>query len=228
MADNLSFEVVDDVALITLDDGKANALGFEMFSLLDDALDQAVSQAQATVLLGRPGVLSGGFDLNVIRSGNPVEIEKLVRCGVRMLMKLFGHEQPLVVGTAGHAVALGAFLLLSADYRIGVEGNFKIGLNETAIGLTLPAFGVELARARLSPLYLSRSAIVAELFEPQKAIEVGFLDQVVDDSNLLASNLKTIAIEKAQSLAPLDSKAYASNKKAFRGEMIERVLASIA
>jgi enoyl-CoA hydratase len=228
MADNLSFEVVDDVALITLDDGKANALGFEMFSLLDDALDQAVSQAQATVLLGRPGVLSGGFDLNVIRSGNPVEIEKLVRCGVRMLMKLFGHEQPLVVGTAGHAVALGAFLLLSADYRIGVEGNFKIGLNETAIGLTLPAFGVELARARLSPLYLSRSAIVAELFEPQKAIEVGFLDQVVDDSNLLASNLKTIAIEKAQSLAPLDSKAYACNKKAFRGEIIERVLASIA
>lgn len=181
MADNLSFEVVDDVALITLDDGKANALGFEMFALLDDALDQAVSQAQATVLLGRPGVLSGGFDLNVIRSGDPVEIEKLVRCGVRMLMKLFGHEQPLVVGTAGHAVALGAFLLLSADYRIGVDGNFKIGLNETAIGLTLPAFGVELARARLSPLYLSRSAIVAELFEPKKAIEAGFLDQVVDD-----------------------------------------------
>ncbi len=228
MADNLSFEVVDDVALITLDDGKANALGFEMFALLDDALDQAVSQAQATVLLGRPGVLSGGFDLNVIRSGDPVEIEKLVRCGVRMLMKLFGHEQPLVVGTAGHAVALGAFLLLSADYRIGVDGNFKIGLNETAIGLTLPAFGVELARARLSPLYLSRSAIVAELFEPKKAIEAGFLDQVVDDSNLLASNLKTVAVEKAQSLAPLDSKAYACNKKAFRGEIIERVLASIA
>ncbi len=228
MTDNLSFEIVDDVALITLDDGKANALGFEMFSLLDDALDQAVSQAQATVLLGRPGVLSGGFDLNVIRSGDPVEIEKLVRCGVRMLMKLFGHEQPLVVGTAGHAVALGAFLLLSADYRIGVDGNFKIGLNETAIGLTLPAFGVELARARLSPLYLSRSAIVAELFEPKKAIEAGFLDQVVDDSNLLASNLKTVAVEKAQSLAPLDSKAYACNKKAFRGEIIERVLASIA
>ena len=228
MTDNLSFEIVDDVALITLDDGKANALGFEMFSLLDDALDQAVSQAQATVLLGRPGVLSGGFDLNVIRSGDPVEIEKLLRCGVRMLMKLFGHEHPLVVGTAGHAVALGAFLLLSADYRIGVDGNFKIGLNETASGLTLPAFGVELARARLSPLYLSRSAIVAELFEPKKAIEAGFLDQVVDDSNLLASNLKTVAVEKAQSLAPLDSKAYACNKKAFRGEIIERVLASIA
>lgn len=228
MAGNLSFEVVDDVAVITLDDGKANALGFEMFSLLDDALDQAASQAQATVLLGRPGVLSGGFDLNVIRSGDSVEIEKLLRCGVRMLMKLFGHEQPLVVGTPGHAVALGAFLLLSADYRIGVEGDFKIGLNETAIGLTLPAFGVELARARLSPLYLSRSAIVAELFEPKKAIEVGFLDQVVDDSNLLASNLKTISVEKAQSLAPLDSKAYAYNKKAFRGEIIDRVLASIA
>ena len=145
-----------------------------------------------------------------------------------MLMKLFGHEQPLVVGTPGHAVALGAFLLLSADYRIGVEGDFKIGLNETAIGLTLPAFGVELARARLSPLYLSRSAIVAELFEPKKAIEVGFLDQVVDDSNVLASNLKTVAFEKARSLAPLDSKAYAGNKKAFRGEIIERVLASIA
>jgi len=222
MADNLSFELVDEVALITLDDGKANALGFEMFSILDEALDQASSQAQATVLLGRPGVLSGGFDLNVIKSGDTSEIEKLVKCGIRMLMKLFGHEQPLVVGAPGHAVALGAFMLLSADYRFGIEGDFKIGLNETAIGLTLPTFGIELARARLSPLFLSRSAIIAELFDPTMAMEVGFLDAVVDEASL-----KTVAVEKAQNLSFLDSKAYAGNKKAFRGELIERVLTSI-
>lgn len=223
MTDDLHIEVSDGVAIIELDDGKANALGFEMFAALDEALDTASSDAQATVLLGRAGVLSGGFDLNVIKSGDQSEIEKLVKCGVRILMKLFGHEQPLIVGATGHAVALGAFMLLSADYRFGIEGDFKIGLNETAIGLVLPAFGVELARARLSPLYLSRSAIAAELFDPAKAVEVGFIDEVVE-----ASRIKMAALEKAQSLAPLDSKAYAGNKKAFRGEIIERVLASIS
>ena len=46
---------------------------------------------------------------------------------------------------------MGAFLMLSADVRFGVAGPWRIGMNEVAIGMTVPKFAVELARHRLTP-----------------------------------------------------------------------------
>jgi enoyl-CoA hydratase len=137
-------------------------------------------------------------------------------------MRLYGHSQPLVVAATGHAVALGGFMLLTGDYRIGTRGDFKIGLNETAIGLVLPSFGIELANARLSPRYLTRSAISSELFDSEKAIDVGFLDQVSDEKDV-----RQKAVEKAEELSKLDAPAFSGNKSVFRQQTIERVLGSL-
>jgi enoyl-CoA hydratase len=223
MSEFLTTEIENNVAVITLDDGKANAASFAMLEAMNDALDEALKYAKATILMGRPGIMSGGFDLNVIKSGNAAEINKLVEEGVRVLMRLYGHSQPLVVAATGHAVALGAFMLLTGDYRIGTRGNFKIGLNETAIGLVLPSFGIELAGARLSPRYLTRSAISSELFDSEKAVDVGFLDEVADELDV-----RHKAIAKAEELSTLDAHAFSGNKSAFRRQAIERVLESLA
>jgi enoyl-CoA hydratase len=222
MSELLTTEIENNVAVITLDDGKANALSFAMLEAINKALDDAMKHAQATVLMGRPGIMSGGFDLKVIKGGNDAEINRLAEEGVRVLMRLYGHSQPLVVAATGHAVALGAFMLLTGDYRIGTRGDFKIGLNETAIGLVLPSFGIELANARLSPRYLTRSAISSELFDSEKAIDVGFLDQISDEKDV-----RQKAIEKAEELSSLDANAFSGNKSAFRQQTIERVLGSL-
>ena len=222
MTDQLHYERVDDVAVITLDDGKANACGFAMLEAIGEALDRARAEARAVALLGRPGVLSGGFDLKVIKGGDAAELRRLLKLGVRTLMRIYGHPQPVVIAATGHAVALGAFMLLAGDHRIGTAGEFRIGLNETAIGLNLPLFGIELARARLSPHHLTQAAIMARLYAPDEAVEAGFLDEV-----LAADAVRTAAIEKAQIWSALHTDALAYNKTAFRGDAIARVLATL-
>lgn len=222
MTDRVTFEREGDVAVISLDDGKANAMGFEMLEAINLALDRAAAEASAVALFGRAGILSGGFDLKVINGGDAGELRRMVNLGVRTLMRLYGLPLPLVAAATGHAIALGAFILLASDYRIGIEGDFKLGLNETAIGLTLPAFGIELAQARLSPRHLSQAAIGARLYLPAEAIEAGFLDEVVEPSRI-----REAVVAKAQAMAALDAQAFNATKQAFRGAAIARVIGGL-
>lgn len=223
MGEPLSYARDGDVAVLALDDGKANAFGFGMFEAFDAALDRALEEASAVTIVGRPGILSGGFDLGVIRGGDAAELERLVTTGARAMMRVYGHPQPVVTAATGHAVALGAFLLLASDHRIGADGDFRVGLNETAIGLTLPDFGIALARDRLTPRHLGSAAISATLYAPVDAVEVGFLDEVAPPEVV-----RERAVARAADMAAtLDATAFAANKRAFRGATIEGVLASL-
>lgn len=219
MTDKLSCVREGNVAVVTLDDGKANAMGFEMLSGINEILDNVEHDYEAMVLLGREGVLSGGFDLKVIQGGDGQEIQRLVTLGVKTIMRIYGFPLPVVTAATGHAVALGGFFLLASDYRFGVSGEFKIGLNETAIGLNLPKFGIELAKARLSPCYLTDATILAELYSPEDAIKVGFLDSVAEPSDVNAQ-----ALEIAVKYSAYERKVFEHNKLAFRSAMIDSVL----
>jgi enoyl-CoA hydratase len=218
----VSYEQQGDVALITMDDGKANAMNETMIEAVHAALDQAQRDAKSVLITGRPGLLSGGFDLAVIRSGDAEAAKSMVTAGGRLLMRLYGLPKPLVMVTSGHGVALGAFLLLTADYRFGAIGDFKIGLNEVAIGMTLPPFALMLTNARIAPQHISNSAINATMYTPEQAVGPGFLDEVVDSRQLMAQ-----ALEKAQALAALDGPAFVSTKQDLRGADIKRVMATL-
>ena len=210
----------EGVSEIVMDDGKANAMGFKMFAELEMALERALASSNVIILTGRPGLLSAGFDLKVIQEGTEQQKSELVSKGISILMRLFGLENPVVVASSGHAVALGGFFMLVGDYRIGVKGDYKIGLNETAIGLSLPMFGLELVKNRLNSRYITRSAINAELFSPNQAVEAGFLDAVVAEESLLEeANLV------AKQLNALDRSAFKKTKASLRQGLIEKVLA---
>ena len=118
---------------------------------------------------------------------------------------------------------MGAFVLLSSDYRIGVEGAFKLGLNEVAIGMTMPYFGVELAQWRLSKRYIIRALGNAEIFSPLSAVEAGFLDKVVDPAEIEATS-----IDIASQLKQLDMRAYAATKMRSRKNFLTEFDAAIA
>lgn len=217
-----SYELSDQVAIITMDDGKANAFGLDMIATVDAHLERAGGEAKAVILTGRPGIFSGGFDLKVIRGGDAEAGRAMSLAGARLMMRLYGLPQPLVVAAPGHAIALGAFCLLTGDYRIGIEGDFRIGLNETAIGMSLPPFGLMLAQERLSKRHLARAAIGATLFGPLEARDAGFLDEVVAVADLPAA-----AHAAADRLVALDGASYAAVKNALRGESIAAVLAGL-
>lgn len=217
----LTCTVEDGVAVLRLDDGKVNVVSHQLIELLHAGLDTALAEARAVAIVGREGKLSAGFDLTEMTAGID-RTRALVGAGGRMLMRVFGHPQPVVVAVTGHALAAGALLVLACDTRIGADGPAKIGLNETAIGMGLPVYAVELAAARLAPSHLTRSAIQGEVFDPAGALAAGYLDEIVP-----VDECEGRAIAEARRLGALSTGAYAHTKLALRQAMIDRVVAGI-
>lgn len=218
----MDYEVRDEVAVLTFDDGKANAVSHAFLDGMNDGLDRAAAEAKTVLVVGREGMFSGGFDLNEIGQG-PDAAEALVGKGARTLLRLFSHPQPVVMACTGHAIAAGAFLLLTADSRIGGAGDFKIGLNETLIGMTIPVFGQELARCRLNPRQLTRAFVQAHLYDPDDAVPAGFLDRVLPMDQVVDQ-----ALAEAVRLTELAGEAYAGNKRNIRAAHIAAIEASLA
>jgi len=222
MSERLRYALEGDVATLRMDDGKANALSHEMIEALRKALDRAGGEAGAVALLGRPGFLSGGFDLKVMRQGADAARE-LVAAGAELLLQLYEHPLPTVIGASGHALAAGALLLCAADTRLGARGDFKIGLNEVAIGMTLPIFGVELARDRLSKRHFTAAVIQARIHDPEGAVAAGFLDRSVEAEALERETLATAA-----ALTQLSKQAYAGTKRKARTAVAARIRETLA
>lgn len=217
MTELVSFDLRDGVATLILDDGKANALSLGMAQAIAAGLDRAVAEAKVLVIRGRPGVLCGGFDLKVIRGGDAAQRTAMTEAGMALLARLYVHPQPLILACTGHSVAAGGLLLLTGDIRIGVRGAFRIGLNETAIGLPLPQLGIDLARDRLAPSALTQSVIRATLYAPDEAVIAGYLDEAVD-----ADAFDAALTQAAQGLLALDAAAYAATKRRLRQPTLDR------
>jgi enoyl-CoA hydratase len=221
-AEPVRYELKQSVALITLDDGKANAVSPAAVAALNAALDRAERDgAGAVVLAGRPGRFSAGFDLSVMTAGQDA-LFALVKSGAELALRMFEFPRPLVIACTGHALAAGAVFLCSADYRLGAAGAFKLGLNEVAIQLPLPTFALELARARLAARWLTRSVTQAHIFDPAGAVEAGFLDATAD-----AAAVVDEAVAQATRLAALPDPAFRLTKQRERGAIIAQIRATL-
>lgn len=215
----LATTTIDDgVAVITMDDGKANAISHAMLDVLEPALDAAEENGHAVVLAGRKGLFCAGFDLKTMQGGTPADIAYLVTRGGKLALRLFSFPRPVVAACTGHAYALGAIWLLACDTRVGTAGEFGISMNETAIGMVLPHFGYELGRQRLAPQHLTAAAIQAKVYAPEEAVAAGYLDEVAGDGAAVAR-----ATQIARTLGALPAHAYAGNKEAIRADAIESI-----
>ena len=206
----VSYQSEEHYAVITLNNGKANAISHDVIEGINASLDKAEQENKVVILTGQKGIFSAGFDLKVMTK-SPESAKELVTKGSRLSLRMLSFSKPIIVACSGHAIAKGAFLLLSADYRIGVEGDFKIGLNEVMIGMTMHNAGIAIAKARLSEVYLNRSVNNAEIFNPEDALKAGFLDLSVPETDLLPT-----AIKVAMMFSKLNRKAHAETKLKVR------------
>jgi|TARA_R110002072_G_scaffold25932_8_gene86353 enoyl-CoA hydratase len=203
----MNYELRNEVAIVSIDDGKANVVGHTFIDELNEALNRAEQDsAGAVILRGREGIFSAGFDLGEFKKGAEAGMS-MVSKGMQLLIRLYSFPLPLVVACTGHGIAMGAFIILACDKRIGVRGKFKITLPETAIGMELPAVMMELTASRISPQYITRVVIQSEVFDPDQALEIGFLDEVVE-----VGALDDKAMVIAKQLAQLPGVQYAANK----------------
>ena len=222
MTTAVTYALTDGVAIITMDDGKANAMSLAVQQGIHAALDQAEKDAVPVVLTGRAGILSAGFDLKTLAAGGQGAIEML-NGGIELAIRLLSFPNPVVIACPGHAIAMGVFVLLSADYRIGIKGNYRYTANEVAIGMTMPFSTIEILRQRVTPAALTRSVLLAEVFTPDNAVETGFLDLVVEEAELMPT-----AIAFAKSTSALNAGAHAASKKRLRADVLAAIRDGLA
>jgi enoyl-CoA hydratase len=207
----LTYTLEDGIATIAIDDGKANVMSVSMLRALDAALDKAATDQAIVVLRGRAGVFSGGFDLAVFKRDRQ-ELFEMLKAGAAITERLLCFPYPVVALCTGHAIAMGAFLLLSADIRIGADADAKIQVNEVQIGLTLPHFAIEVCRQRLSPAHFNLAAVAATPYNPRQAVVAGFLDEVVP-----AESLAEVLNARTDHLRRLDMESFTATKLRLRG-----------
>ena len=222
MSELVKYQLEQGVATLTLQNGKVNAISHQVIEALNLALDQAEQAKAVVVISGQAGMLSAGYDLAVMKESMSAAMA-LVEKGSRLTRRMLSFPYPIVVACSGHAIAKGAFLLLAADYRIGVEGGFKIGLNEVAIGMTMHHAGVELARGRLAPVFFNRAVLLAEMFSPADAVTAGFLDMAVAPDRF-ASVVEAVS----QGMTKLDMKSHYLTKLKARAHLLQSLDEAIA
>ena len=215
MSELIHYSCNEAIATLTLNNGKVNALSHEMIAAFNQCLDQAKQDRAIVIITGQPGILSGGYDLKVMTSGIDNAFN-LVALGSTLTRRMLAHPYPIIVACPGHAIAKGAFLLLAADYRIGTEGAFNIGLNEVLIGMTMHNAGIELAKDRLTKPAFQRAVINGEMFNPQDAVSAGFLDRVVPAEQLLDT-----ALAVATQMKKINMNAHSKTKLKVRKDLLE-------
>lgn len=205
--------------VLTMDDGKVNALNKDKLDALTAALAECAGDLAPVVIRGRKGIWSAGFDLKGFAAG-PETATAQLQAGRDAILAILRHPAPIVTVCEGHAYPMGAFLMLASDHAIGIEGDFVCGMNESAIGMALPIYPMILGAARLSPK--GRKAVATgQLFNPQEAREVGYFDTLVAPDAVEATVETTLG-----AMVKLNMGAFNANKTAMNRQLIDDIEAS--
>jgi enoyl-CoA hydratase len=217
----VQYELQGRVATVRIDDGKRNALSRPVLRELYRAFDQAETDRALVILTGRKDVFSAGFDLKVMKRGG-IEALRMLRAGYALTARVMSYPYPVIAACNGHSMAMGIFLMLSADYVIGCRGDFRISANEVAIGLTMPRVAAAMLHHRLNPAAYQRAVTLSETFDVEAAREAGFFDELVDTVDLEAR-----ARACADHFLALDRAAHTASKQRIRGSLIRKIRISI-
>ena len=215
MTELVKLKTENQISFISMDDGKANAMSVKMLEGINAALDEAERSASVVILSGRQNVLSGGFDLGIFKSGDNAKILKMLTLGAELSHRLLSYPKPVIAACTGHAVAMGTFLLLCCDYRVGANDNSKFAANEVAIGLTVPYFAIEVIKQRIINKHRSKAIGLAHFFNIEEALEAGFVDEIAEPGQVVAA-----AASKAEEFLKLDLKAHTLSKLRLREPML--------
>ncbi len=223
MTSPVNYELNESVATITLDDGKVNVLGPTMQAAVNEALDRAEKDdAKAVVLAGNHRVFSGGFDLSVFQSGDAAAALAMLAGGFELSKRCLTFPKPVIMAATGPAIAMGSFLLLSGDHRVGAPKS-RCQAIEVAIGMTIPISAIEIMRMRLTPAAFHRGTALASTFVGDEAIAAGWLDEIVDADKVLA-RAQEVAADAA---ATLHARAHLATKLKARESALAAIQAGI-
>jgi enoyl-CoA hydratase len=212
------------VRLLTLARPPANAIDETLLTDLRSALTAAAADdaVRALVLTGAGAFFSGGFDLGMPRrdAAQTARMNTLYR-GAHA--ELLGFPKPTVAMLNGHATAGGLILVLACDYRLGVEGDYRVGLNEVAIGASFPLVAHEIVVLRLAHARAAELLLGASLYPASQAPRLGIVDELFPTDRFTDTVLR-----RAARMGAFPRDAYAHTKARLVAEALARVHAETA
>lgn len=218
---SVHYDLNDGVATLRIDDGKRNALSPQVLGEIYSALDRAEADRASVIITGRDTVFSAGFDLHVMKRGG-MNALRMLRAGYALPARVMTYPYPVIAACNGHSLAMGVFLMLSADYVIGCNGDFRIAANEVAIGLPMPRVAATVLQHRLNPAAVQRAATLAEYFDVESARDAGFFDELVE-SDALAPRAEACA----RQFRELNIAAHTATKRRLRAPVVRKIRRSI-
>ncbi len=209
------------ICLLTLDKPPANAIDEHLLADLDDALDRAGSDdaVRAVVLTGAGSFFCGGFNFAAPRRDD-ADATELYRRYRDVHVRLLALPKPTVAMVNGHAIAGGFVIVLACDYRFGVEGDYRVGLNEVAVGAAFPRAAFEIVRLRLPHARASDLILGAAMYPSSQAVRLGVVDEICP-----ATTFADTVFARAAHLAGFPREAYAHAKAALLAETVARITA---
>jgi enoyl-CoA hydratase len=211
-----------DVAIVTIQHGKANALDIELSEGLAKCFDELRrSDARAIVLTGQGRMFSAGVDLIRVGSGGADYVRAFLPSLHRLYDAVFFHPKPVVAAINGHAIAGGCVLACCADRRIMADSSGRIGVTELLVGVPFPALAFEIVRFAVPARYLTEFTFGAATYDTNAGLQRGWVDAVEP-----AEALMTSAMAAARQMAQLSPAAFSQAKKQIRQHVGDSVARS--
>jgi enoyl-CoA hydratase len=205
------------LTVIRMAHGRANAMDTPFLLALTDALHAAErSEARAVVLTGRGSIFSAGVDLVTLRDADHEYLATFLPVLSECFRVLYTFPKPVVAAVNGHALAGGCILTCASDYRLMARGRGRIGVTEHQVGVPFPWLALEIVRQALPPHHAQEAILFGDSYLPETALARGFVDELVDDGDLLPR-----AEAMALRLAAIPTTSYAISKKALRQPVLD-------
>lgn len=204
----------DGTCVLTMDEGKANAMSPAFLAAMDEALDSIEASApRGVVLTGAGRHFCAGLDLAGLDALPRADMDAFVCAFERTLLRWFRLSIPVVAAVNGNAIAGGCVLAACADHRVAATGEYWVGLNEVRLNVSLPSVALEAPRLLLSPRAFRTAALEGDLVRPDRALELGMVDELV-----LSGDLPSAASAALERLCRSPGPAFAVVKREVRRE----------
>ena len=207
-------EIIDHGTIreIRLTRPPVNALNPGFVSLQTQALQEAMSCSDAIVLSGLPGIFSAGLDVVELLPFERNDMQDFWQAFLDLLKTIACSPVPVAAAITGHAPAGGAVISLMTDYRVMNRGKYKIGLNETRVGLVIPRLLQDAMVTLVGPRVAEKMIVAGALVPPEEALQIGLVDALEDGFEETIGH----ALRRCEELLELPRHAMLANREIAR------------
>jgi enoyl-CoA hydratase len=218
----ISYTIENNRARITMDDGKANAMDFDYFEEMNSALAAIESAgAKAVIIKGRQGFFSGGLNVKLIATLAPHDIDRLAEVFARAMLRVFLYPMPTIAVCTGHAIAGGAMLAFACDRRYIMKGNYRVQMNEHAIGIPLPSWMLLIGKSAIPVAVQTEALLHAKAYTPEEVCAAVIFHGLIEEGADIDASLDN----EVNALMGLQMKAYSLAKRRMREKKADEALA---